>query len=209
MESSAATAHPHRHDGDRPGPNALVERIRASVIGEDEAVAGPYGVRRVTYADYTASGRSLSFIEDYIREAVLPLYANTHTESSGTGLQTTRFREEARRLVLEGVGGNTERHAVIFVGSGSTAAINRLVDVLQLRLPADLADRWGLRERIPADQRPVVFIGPYEHHSNELPWRESIADVVTIHEDRDGEIDLAQLAAELDRYADRPLQLGS
>ena len=209
MESSAATAHPHRHDGDRPGPNALVELIRASVIGEDEAVAGPYGVRRVTYADYTASGRSLSFIEDYIREAVLPLYANTHTESSGTGLQTTRFREEARRLVLEGVGGNTERHAVIFVGSGSTAAINRLVDVLQLRLPADLADRWGLRERIPADQRPVVFIGPYEHHSNELPWRESIADVVTIHEDRDGEIDLAQLAAELDRYADRPLMIGS
>ncbi len=57
-------------------------------------------MRRVTYADYTASGRSLSFIEDYIREAVLPLYANTHTESSGTGLQTTRFREEARRLVL-------------------------------------------------------------------------------------------------------------
>jgi selenocysteine lyase/cysteine desulfurase len=209
MDSSAATAHPHRHDGDRPGPNALVELIRASVIGEDEAVAGPYGVRRVTYADYTASGRSLSFIEDYIREAVLPLYANTHTESSGTGLQTTRFREEARRLVLEGVGGNTERHAVIFVGSGSTAAINRLVDVLQLRLPADLADRWGLRERIPADQRPVVFIGPYEHHSNELPWRESIADVVTIHEDRDGEIDLAQLAAELDRYAGRPLRIGS
>ncbi|MCJ7711319.1 MAG: aminotransferase class V-fold PLP-dependent enzyme, partial [Chloroflexi bacterium] len=61
----------------------------------------------------------------------------------------------------------------------------------------------------PAEQRPVVFIGPYEHHSNELPWRESIADVVTIHEDRDGEIDLAQLADELLRYADRPLKIGS
>jgi selenocysteine lyase/cysteine desulfurase len=163
----------------------------------------------VTYADYTASGRSLSFLEDYIRESVLPLYANTHTESSGTGLQTTRFREEARRLVLEGVGGDPERHAVVFVGSGSTAAINRLVDVLGLRLPADLADRWDLGSNIPADQRPVVFIGPYEHHSNELPWRESIADVVTIHEDRDGAIDLAQLADELVRHADRPLRIGS
>ena len=78
------------------------------------------------------------------------------------------------------------------------------MDVLQLRLPADLADRWGLRARIPADQRPVVFIGPYEHHSNELPWRESIADVVTIHEDRDGEIDLAQLADELDAVRGPP-----
>ena len=63
----------------------LIDRIRASVIGDDEAVAGPFGIRRVTYADYTASGRSLSFIEDYIRDAVLPLYANTHTESSGHG----------------------------------------------------------------------------------------------------------------------------
>ena len=77
---------------------------------------------------------------------------------------------------------------------GSTAAINRLVDVLNLRLPADLDDRWDLRSRIPPEQRPVVFIGPFEHHSNELPWRESIADVVTIREDRDGYIDLDQLA---------------
>ncbi len=198
----------------RPGPaearpNPLIDLVRASMIGDDEAVAGPYGVRRVTYADYTASGRSLSFIEDYIRDAVLPLYANTHTESSGTGLQTTRFREEARRLVLDGVGGDPARHAVIFCGSGSTGAINRLVDVLQLRIPADLDDRWDLRSRIPAEQRPVVFIGPFEHHSNELPWRESIADVVTIREDRDGLVDLGQLADELARYADRPLRIGS
>jgi len=191
------------------GPSALIERIRASVIGEDEAVAGPYGIRRVTYADYTASGRSLSFLEDYIREAVLPLYANTHTESSGTGLQTSRFREEARRLVLEGVGGDRGRHAVIFCGSGSTAAINRLVDVLNLRIPADLDDRWDLASRIPAGERPVVFIGPYEHHSNELPWRESIADVVLIREDREGHIDLGQLGRELERYADRALTIGS
>ncbi len=192
-----------------PTANALVDLVRASVIGDDEAVAGPYGVRRVTYADYTASGRSLSFVEDYIRDAVLPLYANTHTESSGTGLQTTRFREEARRLVLEGVGGDPERHAVIFTGSGSTAAINRMVDVLQLRIPADLDDAWDLRSRIPADQRPVVFIGPFEHHSNELPWRESIADVVMIREDREGHIDLVQLGQELERYAGRPLKIGS
>ena len=199
----------HRPAGWRPTPNPLVDLVRASLIGDDEAVAGPYGVRRVTYADYTASGRSLSFIEDYIRDQVLPLYANTHTESSGTGLQTTRFREEARRLVLEGVGGDPARHAVVFCGSGSTAAINRLVDVLNLRLPADLDERWELRSAIPPEQRPVVFIGPYEHHSNELPWRELIADVIMIREDRDGLIDLAQLADELEQYGARPLRIGS
>jgi selenocysteine lyase/cysteine desulfurase len=55
----------------------------------------------------------------------------------------------------------------------------------------------------------VVFIGPYEHHSNELPWRESIADVITIGEDADGHIDLTELEDELKRYADRPLKIGS
>ena len=52
-------------------------------------------------------------------------------------------------------------------------------------------------------------MGPYEHHSNELPWRETIADVVVIGADADGHIDLADLAAQLDRYAQRPLRIGS
>ena len=206
-EERARDGHPR--DG-HPVDSAasLIETIRASVIGDDEAVSGPFGVRRVTYADYTASGRSLTFIEDYIREAVLPLYANTHSESSGTGLQTTRFREEARRVIRDAVGG-TDEHAVVFCGSGSTAAVNRLVDVLNLRIPADLDDRYRLRDAIPPEERPVVLIGPYEHHSNELPWRESIAELVTVHEDRDGRIDLEQLERELRAHAGRPLVIGS
>ncbi len=192
-----------------PSGDDLVSYVRDHVIGEDEVVDGPFGPRRVTYADYTASGRALSFIEDYLRSQVLPLYANTHTESSGTGLQTTRFREEARDIVRRCLGGNRDDHALLFCGSGSTAAIDRIINVMNLRLPADLDDRYDLGAHIPADERPVVFIGPYEHHSNELPWRESICDVVAIHEDADGHIDLAELEAKLVEYADRPLRIGS
>ena len=186
----------------------LVETIRASVIGSDYTVPGPFGRRRVTYADYTASGRSLSFIEDYLREVVLPLYANTHTESSGTGLQTTRFREEAREMIRSCVNAGDD-HAVVFAGSGATGAIDRLVSVLGLRIPCRLEEQYHLSDHIPASERPVVFIGPFEHHSNELPWRESIADVVRIEEDADGHIDLTQLEQALEEYRDRPLKIGS
>jgi selenocysteine lyase/cysteine desulfurase len=186
----------------------LAERIRRGIIGEGEVMDGPFGPRRVTYADYTASGRSLDFIEDFIRDVVLPRYANTHTESSGTGLQTGRLREEARRIIRDAVGG-TDEDLVIFTGSGATAAVNKLIGILELRIPAGLDEHYDLSAKIPAAERPVVFVGPYEHHSNELPWRESIADVVVIGEDADGHIDVADLERQLDLYVQRPLLIGS
>lgn len=163
---------------------------------------GPFGARPLVYADYTASGRSLAFLEAAIAERVLPYYANTHTETSYTGRQSTRLREGAREAVRRGAGAD-ERHAVIFAGSGATGAVDRLVQVLGLKAPE------GLRAAVPERDRPVVFVGPYEHHSNELPWRESLARVVRIPLGADGRPCLSALEEALAAHADRPLKVGA
>ncbi len=185
----------------------LVARVRSAVIGGTASFPGPFGRRPLVYADYTASGRALAFIEDYLRASVLPTYANTHTEASFTGLQTTSLREEARGIIARSVGA-TDEHAVVFCGSGATYAIAKLVGVLGLAAPSAFADRIAFTG-LPAGERPVIFVGPYEHHSNELPWRESVADVVTIEEDADGHVSLEGLEAALVRHSDRPLLIGS
>jgi selenocysteine lyase/cysteine desulfurase len=118
----------------------------------------------MVYADYTASGRSLDFIGDFIGHEVLPRYANTHTESSSAGLATTRLREEARGVIWEAVGG-TGDDLVIFCGSGATAAVNKLVGILELRLPGGFAERYRLRERIPPDEAGRRGLGRQPGHA--------------------------------------------
>ncbi len=169
------------------------DTIRTAIIGEGTTIPGPFGPRALIYADYVASGRSISFIEDAIRKHVLPFYGNTHTETSFTGRRSTQLRELARETVRKSVGADAN-HAVIFAGSGATGAADKLVRALTLQ---------GL------DNRSVVFVGPYEHHSNDLIWRESRAQIVRIPLNDAGSICLITLEGALKQHADAPLKIAA
>jgi selenocysteine lyase/cysteine desulfurase len=150
-----------------------IAALRDGLIGAKAKVDGPFGLKDLVYADYVASGRALRQVEDFILEEVLPYYANSHTEASYCGGMMTRLRREARSVIGACCEANSE-HAVIFAGSGATAGLNRLVNLL------------GVTAAVASGQRVCVVIGPYEHHSNILPWRESGAEVVEIAEGPDG-----------------------
>lgn len=173
--------------------NSLLARIREGIIGKDCQITTPFGLRQLTYADYTASGRSLDFIEDAIQQHVLPFYANTHTEANATGQQTTAFREQARHQIRAAVNASSE-DLVMFCGSGATSAVNTLITQL------------GLRNLSPEEKSNVcVFIGPYEHHSNELPWRELGINVIRIAEAEEGDVCLNDLERQLQTHQGKRL----
>jgi selenocysteine lyase/cysteine desulfurase len=159
------------------------------MIGASAKVDGPYGLKDLVYADYVASGRALRQVETFVLEEVLPYYANSHTEASFCGAMMTRMRREARATIAECCGADS-RHAVIFAGSGATAGINRLVKLL------------GVEDAVTTGKPARVIIGPYEHHSNILPWRESGAEIIEIQEGCGGGPDLILLEKALEDSRD-------
>ena len=173
-----------------------LSKLREDVIGEGACVTTPFGGRRVTYADHIASGRPLASVEDALRAAVLPLYANTHTEDSATGAATTRLAHEAADYIKRCLGARgdlKDEYKLLFPGTGATGALKKLQEILGVSVPEEL--RESLADTMDPAERLVVFVGPYEHHSNELSWRESLAEVVSVPLDGDGLIDLKALAA--------------
>ena len=167
----------------------VVSQLREGLVGKGAKVDGPFGPKAMVYADYVASGRALMQIERFVLEEVLPYYANSHTEASYCGGMMTRLRREARAAIADCCGAS-DKHAVIFAGSGATAGINRLVKLL------------GVIDAVAAGKRVRVIIGPYEHHSNILPWRESGAEVIEIAECANGGPDRTALDDVLQRGAD-------
>ncbi len=184
---------------------STLSAIRNDIVGGYNAFTTPFGQKPIIYADWTASGRPVDKIEKYLVKEVMPFYGNTHTAASITGHQSTCFRHEARQIVAESVNakvtGKAAEDVVIFTGNGTTAAVNKLVDALGLNLP--------IPHNHDISKKPVVFVSSYEHHSNLLPWRESVADVVTIAYDAVTGVNLVDLDRQLLAHKDRLIKIGA
>ncbi|HXZ54680.1 MAG TPA: aminotransferase class V-fold PLP-dependent enzyme [Burkholderiales bacterium] len=195
--------------------------LRSQVVGIDTLIDTPFGRRPLVYCDYTASGRSLLFIERYL-VALQRLYANTHTEDDITGRSMTQLLHEAEASIKRAVNAGSAGR-IVACGTGATGAIHKFQEMIGIALaPAtraalltQLAEFLG-EERATAFRQwqrgcePIVFVGPYEHHSNELSWRHGLASVVEVRLGADGGIDLEHLEELLRAPAhQRRLRIGS
>lgn len=205
--------------------NISFERLRNEIINNNYKFETPYGERLLTYADFTASGKTLDFIEKYLLD-IQKCYANTHTEDDMTGEVMTNILHKSENIIKEHLNAG-ENCYIIPSGSGATGAIECFAKIIGIYIPPAskirieniineyTGRRKGLKDIINESENclkhlPVVFIGPYEHHSNILIWKEGMAELVEIGLDRYGALNLEELERKVSdkRYEDR-LKVGS
>jgi len=206
-----------------PGKNPAIsfEFLRQQIVGCDCTFPTPFGERMMVYSDYTASGRCLLFVENYL-ESLQRNYANTHTEDDITGRSMTALLHDAENIIKTAVNAGADGR-IIAVGTGASGAIDKLQQILGVACPPATHELMShaLDEFIGTERRqefeaflgqcqPVIFVGPYEHHSNEISWRQGLATVVVVDLAADGSIDLDHLERllKLPEYQNR-LRVGS
>ncbi|KAK3737053.1 hypothetical protein QZH41_016676, partial [Actinostola sp. cb2023] len=207
----------HNNNGQELMP-PILEYIDANIIGRDTVFEGPYGSRQVVYCDYTASGKkpntSNNTLESYPGLSSLskstyrvtcmhsmliptPLPQRRRDRPQSLEMMQELFHEKLRiedrlntvatqRQIIKSCVNAQEDDVVIFTGSGTTSAIHKLIHALQLQ--------GGY------SNRTVVFVGPFEHHSNILPWKEAGAQVVRIKDDEFGVVCMDMFESELKTY---------
>lgn len=178
--------------------------FRKNIIGIDQSFESPYGIQKIIYADWIASGRLYNPIEQSLLKNFGPYVGNTHSESSETGTVMTEAYFEAKNIIKKHVNA-APQDVILFCGYGMTAAINKFQRILGLKVCEQLLEYV----KIPDEQKPVVFLTHMEHHSNHTSWLETICDVVVIEPDKSGVINLDHFTEVLEQYKDRKLKIGS
>ncbi|WP_223703044.1 aminotransferase class V-fold PLP-dependent enzyme [Sutcliffiella deserti] len=178
--------------------------FRKGIIGIDQMIQTPYGEQKITYADWTASGRLYKPIETKLLEKVGPYMANTHTESNTTSSFMTAAYVKAREIIKKHVNANNQ-DVLVMDGFGMTGVMNKFQRILGLRGP----ETWKKVIEIKEEDRPVVFITHMEHHSNHTSWLETIAEVVILPPDKEGYVSIRNLEILLQKYKKRKWKIGA
>lgn len=179
-------------------------QFRTGIIGNGHKMKTPIGEKEIKYADWTASGRLYEPIEKRILEKIGPFMANTHTESNTTSSFMTAAYKKARTIIKQHVHAS-EEDVLIMDGFGMTSVMNKFQRIMGLRGP----ETWRAQVNLPKEERPVVFITHMEHHSNQTSWQETLAEVVVVPPDKDGNVSPRNLERMLEQYRHRKWKIGS
>lgn len=157
-----------------------LEPLRAQIVGLDQRVPLLNGSSRVYInLDNAASTPPLKAVLKTIND-FSPWYSSVHRGSGFKSQLATKAYDDARDIVMDFFGANSQDHVAIF-GKNSTEAINKL------------------SYRLGFQKNDVALVGLSEHHSNDLPWRRQ-AQVEHLAVDELGNLSLDDLRTKLDEH---------
>jgi selenocysteine lyase/cysteine desulfurase len=159
------------------------------------------GKNKKEYFDYTATGLAFRQIENRIHD-VLETYANTHSKESSNADTTSSYYEMARISLAKSLELDDE-FAILPNGCGTTAAIKHFQELLGLYIPPATKKRYDIQ--VDKSKLPLVIVGPYEHHSNEVSFREALCEIQRINLCKTGLIDLDHLKEVLEKNKHREI----
>ncbi|CAM1343294.1 aminotransferase class V-fold PLP-dependent enzyme [Tenacibaculum amylolyticum] len=180
------------------------QQFRKHIIGIDQTFETPYGIKKLIYTDWTASGRLYRPIEEKLINQFGPFVANTHTETSTSGAAMTLAYHEARNIIKKHVNASKD-DVLITEGSGMTGVVNKFQRILGLKVLENLKEHT----QIPDEKKPIVFVSHMEHHSNQTSWLETIADVEVVPCNEAGLVCLEMFEKTIQKYKDRPIKIAS
>ena len=180
------------------------QQFREHIVGVEQTFQSPYGVQKLIYSDWTASGRLYASIEEKMLHQFAPFIANTHTETTTSGAAMTLAYHEARKVIKRHVHANSN-DVLITTGSGMTGAVNKFQRILGLKVSENLKNYT----KIPDDLKPIVFVSHMEHHSNQTSWLETIADVEVVPSDAQGLLCLKEFERCIQKHQHRKIKIAS
>ncbi len=184
------------------------KNFKQNIIGENQTFKSPFGEKKITYADWTASGRMYQPLEDTILNNILPWVANTHTETNVSGTAMTHAYQESKQIIKKHV--NADKNDVlVFAGSGMTGVVNKLQRILGFKYPENFNEFLKNDIQFDEDKLPVVFVSHMEHHSNQTSWLETCAIVEIIQQNEKGELCLNDLKEKLKKHTSRKIKIAS
>ena len=115
------------------------QKIFSNMIGNNLLIDSPIKDDKcqnlshyIIYNDFTASGKGLKKLEEFVQNHILPTYANVHSIVGLCAEKTSKYFLEAKDIVRHYANayGN---YSIIFHGQGTTGAIYKLIEVLSIK----------------------------------------------------------------------------
>ncbi|GAA8888327.1 aminotransferase class V-fold PLP-dependent enzyme [Helicobacter pylori] len=153
-----------------------LEQVKSSIILK----------KGVSYFDWGASGLGSALVEKRMK-SLLPYYANAHSVASKHAILMGMLLKECQEKLKRSLN-LSDDHCVLSAGYGASSAIKKFQEILGVCIPSKT--KKNLEPYLKDMALKRVIVGPYEHHSNEISWREGLCEVVRIPLNKHGLLDL-------------------